>query len=119
MLRILAAFHLVFQSLLYNLPEKAAIAVPKKSRLVLMIMLKAANLGWAGPGAGQEKTMSRPGADYEQARSRLGAGQEQCKPIPTGSLFCEGRGFEKSPYHFLILKFPVDIVKCAISSLDA
>ena len=27
------------------------------------------------------------------------------KPIPTGSLFCEGYGFEKSPYHFLIRKF--------------
>ena len=24
------------------------------------------------------------------------------EPIPTGSLFCEGYGFEKSPYHFLI-----------------
>ena len=24
------------------------------------------------------------------------------EPIPTGSLFCEGYWFEKSPYHFLI-----------------
>ena len=27
------------------------------------------------------------------------------EPIPTGSLFCEGYGFEKSPYHFLIRRF--------------
>ena len=37
----------------HSLPEKAAIAVPKKSGKVLM-MMKAAKLGWAGPGAGQE-----------------------------------------------------------------
>ena len=41
--------------------------------------MKAAKLGWAGPGAGQEQTMSRPGAGWEQARSRSGAGQEQAK----------------------------------------
>ena len=46
----------------------------EKSRKVL-IMTKAAKLGWAGPGAGQEQTMSRPGAGW----SKLGAGQEQCK----------------------------------------
>ena len=50
--------------------------MPKKSRKVLM-MMKAAKLGWAGPGAGQEQTMSRPGAGWEQARSRPGAMQEQ------------------------------------------
>ena len=44
-----------------------------------MMMMKAAKLGWAGPGAGQEQTMSRPGAGWELARSRLGVGQEQCK----------------------------------------
>ena len=27
------------------------------------------------------------------------------EPIPTGSLFCEGYGFEKLPYHFLIRRF--------------
>ena len=27
------------------------------------------------------------------------------EPIPTGSLFCEGYGFEKSPYRFLIRTF--------------
>ena len=27
------------------------------------------------------------------------------EPIPTGSLFCEGYRFEKSPYHFLIWRF--------------
>ena len=39
----------------------------EKSRKVVM-MMKAAKLGWAGSGAGQE-----------QAWSMLGAGQEQCK----------------------------------------
>ena len=41
------------------------------------MMMNAAKLGWAGPGAGQEQTMSRPGAGWEQARSRPGAMQEQ------------------------------------------
>ena len=41
----------------------------EKSHKVLM-MMKAAKLGWAGSGAE---------ADHEQARSRPGAGQEQCK----------------------------------------
>ena len=41
--------------------------MPKKSRKVLM-MMKAAKLGWAGSGAGQG-----------QAGSMLGARQEQCK----------------------------------------
>jgi len=27
------------------------------------------------------------------------------EPIPTGSLFCEGYGFEKSSHHFLIRRF--------------
>ena len=48
----------------------------EKSRKVLL-MIKAAKLGWAGPGAGQEQTMSRPGAEWEQTRSRSGATQEQ------------------------------------------
>jgi len=48
----------------------------EKSRKVLM-MMKAAKLGWAGSGAGQEQTMSRPGAGWEHARSRPGAMQEQ------------------------------------------
>ena len=43
------------------------------------MMMKAAKLGWAVSGAGQEQTMSRPGAGWEQARSRLGVGQEQWK----------------------------------------
>ena len=38
------------------------------------VLMKAAKLGWAGPGAGQEQTMSRAGADHEQAGSRVGAG---------------------------------------------
>ncbi len=48
----------------------------EKSCKVLM-MMKAAKLGWAGSGAGQEQTMSRPGEGWEQARSRPGAIQEQ------------------------------------------
>ena len=40
------------------------------------MMMKAAKLGWAGPGAGQEQTMSRPGAGWEQAMSRPSAMQE-------------------------------------------
>ena len=48
----------------------------KKSRKVLM-MKKAAKLGWAGSGAGQEQTMNRPRAGWEQTRSRSGAMQEQ------------------------------------------
>ena len=41
------------------------------------MMMKAAKLGWAGSGAGQEQTMSRPGAGWEHARSRPGVMQEQ------------------------------------------
>ena len=44
----------------------------EKSRKVLM-MMKAAKLGWAG-------------ADHEQARSTLGAGQEQCKSRGEGRI---------------------------------
>ena len=42
----------------------------EKSREVLMIM-KAAKLGWVGSRVGQEQTMSRPGAGQEQAWSTL------------------------------------------------
>ena len=52
----------------------------EKSRKVPMKM-KAAKLGWAGPGVGQEQTMSRPGAGWEQARSGQGALQEQGRNI--------------------------------------
>ena len=47
----------------------------EKSRKVLMMIMKAAKLGWAG--AGQEQTMSRPGAGCELSRSRPGAMQKQ------------------------------------------
>ena len=64
--------------------------MPKKSRKVLMMMMKAAKLGLAGPGAGQEQGWSkaRVGLKHEQGRSRAeqskaeqgrkraGAGQE-------------------------------------------
>ena len=48
----------------------------EKSRKVLM-MMKAAKLGWPRPRAWQEQAMSRPGAGWERARSRPGAMQEQ------------------------------------------
>ncbi len=41
-------------------------------KLLLMMMMKAAQLGWA-----LGRTSSRAGADPEHARSRLGAGYEQ------------------------------------------
>ena len=43
----------------------------------VLMMIKAAKLGWARPGAGQEQTMSRLVAGWEQARSSTGAIQEQ------------------------------------------
>ncbi len=43
----------------------------------MMIVMKAAKVGWAGPGVGQEQTMSRPEAGWEQARRKPGAMQEQ------------------------------------------
>ena len=44
-----------------------------------MMMMKAAKLGLAGPGAGQEQGWSkaRAGLKHEQGRSRAGIGQEQ------------------------------------------
>ena len=48
----------------------------KKSRKVLMMMMKAAKLGWAGPGAGQEQSRSRPGVKQERGRSKSRAGAE-------------------------------------------
>ena len=50
----------------------------EKSCKVLM-MMKAAKLGLAGPGAGQEHGWSkaRAGLKHEQGRSRAGIGQEQ------------------------------------------
>ena len=47
----------------------------KKSCKVVM-MMKAAKLGWAVSGAGQEQTMSKPRAAWGHARSRPGAMQE-------------------------------------------
>ena len=49
--------------------------MPKK---VLMIM-KAAKLGWAGARTGQEQGRSRAEAGQEQGRSRARAGQAQSK----------------------------------------
>ncbi len=44
--------------------------MPKKSREVLMMMIKTAKLGLAEPGTGQEQGRSRAGAGQEQGRSR-------------------------------------------------
>ena len=49
----------------------------EKSRKVLMMMLKAAKLGWAGPRAGQEQSKSGAEASEGQEQSRTGTGQEQ------------------------------------------
>ena len=45
----------------------------EKSRKVLMMMMTAAKLGWAGPGAGQEQGWSkaRTGLKHDQGRSSL------------------------------------------------
>ena len=47
----------------------------EKSREVLMMMMKAAKLVWAGLGAGQEqgKSKARAGPKHEQGRSRAEA----------------------------------------------
>ncbi len=54
----------------------------KKSCMVLMLMMiKAAKLKWAGPEAGQEQGWSkaRAGLKHEQGRSKAGTGQEQSR----------------------------------------
>ena len=65
-----------------NLYHKAALAVPKKSRKVLM-MMKAVKLGWAGAGGGKKqgwtkskarKGRSRAGQEQGRSRNRAGAG---------------------------------------------
>ena len=49
----------------------------EKSRKVLMMMMKAAKLGWAGPGAGQEQGRNRAGAELRIVKqSREERGQE-------------------------------------------
>ena len=51
--------------------------MPKKvERLLMMLpMTKAAKLGWAGPGSGQERgwNKERAGLKHEQGRNRAGA----------------------------------------------
>ena len=65
----------------------------EKSCKVLMMMMKAAKLGWVGPGAGQEQGMSkaRVGQKREQDRSRAGAGQEQGRSRAEQSIAKQGR----------------------------
>ena len=50
------------------------------------MMMKAAKLGWAGSGAGQEQTMSRPRAGWEHARSRPGAKEQGRSKSRAGAL---------------------------------
>ena len=61
---------------LYGVSSRA-----EKSRKVPMIMMEAAKLGLAEPGAGQEQGWSkaRVGLKHEQGRSRAGTGQEQSR----------------------------------------
>ena len=70
----------MFDSLIFavkeNITIKGGSRRAEKSRKVLM-MIKAAKLGWAVSGAKQEQTTSRPGAGWKHARSRQGAMQEQ------------------------------------------
>ena len=50
----------------------------EKSRKVLMMMMKAAKLGWAGTaGHEQGRSKARAGLKHEQGRSRAGTGQVQ------------------------------------------
>ena len=59
-----------------NVTIKGGSRRAEKSYKVLM-MMKAAKLGWAGSEAGQEQTLNRPGAGWENARSMPEAIQEQ------------------------------------------
>ena len=48
---------------------------PCRKKLVLMMMMEAAKLGWAGPGAGQEQGINRAGAELrivKQGREERG-----------------------------------------------
>ncbi len=69
--------------------------MPKKSRKVLMTMMKAVKLGWAG--AGQEQGRSRAGAGQDQSKIRaeagagIGAGQEQGRSRAEQSKAEQGR----------------------------
>ncbi len=58
--------------------------MPKKSRKVLMMMMKATKLGWVG--AGQEKGWSkaRAGLKHEQGRIRSRAEQSKAEQAETG-----------------------------------
>ncbi len=46
---------------------------------MLMMMMKAAELGWAGAGQEQRWIKARAGLKHEQGRSRVGTGQEQSR----------------------------------------
>ena len=65
-----------FTVLKINFTIKGGSRRAKKSRKVLM-MMKAAKLGWAGPGAGQEQDRNRAGAELRIVKqSREERGQE-------------------------------------------
>ena len=50
----------------------------KSHKVLMMMMMKAAKLGWAGPGAGQEQGRNRAGAELRIVKqSREERGQEQ------------------------------------------
>ena len=70
----------------------------EKSRKVLMMMMKAAKLGWAGPGAGQEQGRNRAGAELRIVKqSREERGQE------LGRNWGEARGSAIGQYKAVIL----------------
>ena len=70
----------------------------EKSRKVLMMMMKAAKLGWAGPGAGQEQDRNRAGAELRIVKqSREDRGQE------LGRNWGEARGSAIGRYKAVIL----------------
>ena len=54
---------------------KAALAVPKKSCKVLM-MMKAAKLGWSREKAGLDKEQGQEGQKQGRSKAEVGTGQE-------------------------------------------
>ena len=64
--------------------------MPRKSRKVLMVM-KVAKLGWAGPEEGQEQGKGRVGAGQGQSQSRAVAREEDRQNRAVSELSREGQ----------------------------
>ncbi len=58
--------------------KKPLLTLAVLTNVIKVLMMKAAKLGLAGPGAGQEQGWSkaRAGLEHEQGRSRARIGQE-------------------------------------------